>query len=144
VTLAFAEHAHGLTRLSMAPAAVILASAPDELHDIPMTVLAAALAEHGVPALHLGARTPGRALRDAVTRVRPEVLALWAQDPGRAKVPPLPALRPSPALVLCGPGWPDGHGDQALARDLADAVNLVGSLLRMGAPALRGGPANSA
>lgn len=130
VTFTFSEHVTAVTTTSGA-VSVVLASTPDEMHDIPMTVLAAALAEHGVNALHLGARTPGRALSDALARVRPTVVVLWAQDRALAQIPALPAMRPAPALLLCGPGWPD-RVNSPVARDLAGALNRIGTLLGVG------------
>lgn len=138
VTLAFASHAHAAaTRTTVAGAAgqiVMLASAPDELHDIPMVVLHAALAERGVTCLHLGARTPTRALADAVARVRPAVLVLWAQDPQLAHVPELPHRRPAAELVLAGPAWPDPDDGPAPARDLPGAIQAVAQALHVDLP----------
>lgn len=131
VTFAFSEHATALAATANGAVSVVLASTPDEMHDIPMTILAAALAEHGVHALHLGARTPGRALGGALARLRPAVLVLWAQDRALAHIPELPAMRPAPALLLCGPGWPD-RAACPVARDLTAALNRIGMFLGVG------------
>lgn len=138
VMLAFANHANAMVGRqpgSGVNQVVMLASAPDELHDIPMVVLQAALAERGVSCLHLGARTPTRALADAVARVRPSVLVLWAQDPKLAQVPELPHRRPAVTLVLAGPGWPDAGVGAPPVRDLPGAIQAVARALHVEMPA---------
>ncbi len=49
----------------------VLASAPEELHDLPLMVLQAALSDVGIRSHVIGARTPEEALRDAVDAARP-------------------------------------------------------------------------
>jgi MerR family transcriptional regulator, light-induced transcriptional regulator len=88
---------------------VLLASAPDELHSLPLVVLGAALAEHAVPARVLGAATPADALTAAVRRIGPAALLLWSQtrEYGRIEVfDGVPRLRPATTLLAGGPGWP--------------------------------------
>ena len=48
----------------------VLASAPEELHDLPLMVLQAALSDVGIRSHVIGARTPEEALRDAVVAAR--------------------------------------------------------------------------
>jgi MerR family transcriptional regulator, light-induced transcriptional regulator len=103
---------------------VLLASAAEELHDLPLHVLAAALSEFGIRGHVIGARTPDDALRDSVVRLGPPVVFLWAQMPG-AQFPELPVQRPSTTLFAGGPGWvgtPDGVEHPA---DLEQAVGAV-------------------
>lgn len=139
VTLAFGAHANQALRAPVTGQTVLLASTPDELHDIPLVVLAAVLAERGIPTVQLGARTPPRALGDAISRLRPSVLVLWALDPRSAVVPELPALRPAPTLLLSGPGWPGTEGrtssarETPVTRDLEGTVNRITSLLGLSA-----------
>jgi DNA-binding transcriptional MerR regulator len=115
---------------------LLLASAPGELHHLPLAALAAALAEHGTAARPLGAATPVGALVAAVRRTGPSALLLWSQSPATADTSVLaavPATRPPVSIITAGPGWdPDalparvGH-----ATSLTDAVRL---LLRAAAP----------
>lgn len=107
---------------------VVLASVPDELHDLPLVVLHAALAERAMPSVMLGARTPEAALADAVLRLRPAAVVLWAQSESLAQVPELPGMRPAPALVLAGPGWA-GQGDQEPVLSLTAALDRLAELL---------------
>ena len=89
---------------------VMLAAADEEHHTLPLEALAAALAQAGVPARLFGARVPPQALRDAITRTGPTVVALWSQtdrtgDPAQLiRV----ATAPHPPLLVAaaGPGWP--------------------------------------
>ena len=103
---------------------VLLASVPDELHDLPLVALQAALADLGIRSQVLGARTPPAALAEAAVRLGPPVIFLWAQM-GRADLPHVPTMRPMPQLVVGGPGWgvlPEGVEH---VPDLAGAVGAV-------------------
>jgi MerR family transcriptional regulator, light-induced transcriptional regulator len=102
----------------------VLASAPEELHDLPLMVLQAALSDVGIRSHVIGARTPDEALRDAVTRLGPPVVFLWAQMPG-AHVPELPMSRPAATLLVGGPGWADAPDDVGHVADLEQAVGAV-------------------
>ena len=102
----------------------VLASAPDELHDLPLMVLQAALCDVGIRSHVIGARTPDEALRDAVLRLGPPVVFVWAQMPG-AQVPELPAQRPAATLVIGGPGWVEPAEGVERAADLEQAVGAV-------------------
>jgi DNA-binding transcriptional MerR regulator len=107
---------------------VVLAGAPDDLHDLPLSVLRAALADVGIRAHLVGARTPEDALRETVERLGPPVVFLWAQMPG-AQVPDLPGRRPATTLLVGGPGWaaiPDGV---AQPEDLEHAVGAVRTVM---------------
>jgi hypothetical protein len=104
----------------------LLASAADELHDLPLFVLQAALSEVGIRSHLLGARTPVEALTDASSRLGPPVVFLWAQLPG-AHVPKMPIARPAPSLILGGPGWNHVPKDATHVADLGAAVGAVRS-----------------
>jgi endonuclease/exonuclease/phosphatase family metal-dependent hydrolase len=86
---------------------VLLAAAEEEQHGLPLHVLAASLAEHGVASRLLGVRVPRAALAAAVRRSGPAVVFVYAHlsvlEPEQLKE--LPRLRPSPLLLLGGPGW---------------------------------------
>lgn len=120
-------------------APMILACLPGEQHTLPLEALNAALAECGVPTLMLSGAVPGEALEEAVRRVGPAGVALWAQSRSTASLPLAlhiasarwgvrGARRHSPVL-LCGPGW-DRHAPRELLRPsgLGDAVRLLVSL----------------
>ncbi len=126
VVLAAALAAHAAARLERPhngrPA--LLASAPDELHDLPLMVLQAALAEAGIRCHVLGARTPAEALVDAVVRIGPPVVFLWAQMPVQ-RAPRLPTLRPTPSVIVGGPGWEVRVPGAKRVDDLGSAVGAV-------------------
>lgn len=89
---------------------VLLASAPDDLHALPLLALEAVLAQKRVRTVPLGARTTSAALAGAVLRCDPGAVFVWASL-SRASwadwlEPWPPASRPR-LLVLGGPGWPD-------------------------------------
>jgi MerR family transcriptional regulator, light-induced transcriptional regulator len=120
---AMAAHAARLTRpRNVRP--VLLASVPDELHDLPLLAMQAALADEGIRGHVVGARTPERALADAVQRLGPPVVFLWSQM-GAARVPSLPPMRPAPVLVVGGPGWRDLPEDVEQVADLPAALGAV-------------------
>jgi len=100
------EVSHLTTSVNVRP--VLLASAPEDHHSIPLYALAAALAERGISTRVLGARLPTQALQQSVSRIGPAAVFLWAQIPGTADAVAatrLPVTRPSVAIVLGGPGW---------------------------------------
>ena len=108
---------------------VLLAATAQEEHVLPLYALRAALAEVGIGAELLTARTPPQALRDAARRLHPAVVILWAQLPANADphgFDLLPGLRPKPALAVAGPGW-RGSTPCPHLTDLQDAVLFVRS-----------------
>jgi hypothetical protein len=98
---------------------VLLTCAEGEQHSLPLHVLAAALAEVGVGCTMLGTGMPAHALIAAVRRTGPDVVFIYAQqpvaDPGVLEQ--LPRQRPTPRVLLGGPGW--------------EAARLPGSALRV-------------
>jgi hypothetical protein len=89
---------------------VLLASAPEELHTLPLHAVAAALAERGIDSRVLGARVPGPALAAAVRRGGASGVFIWAHRPEVAdpdQVEAVPAMRPPVCVVVGGPGWQD-------------------------------------
>jgi DNA-binding transcriptional MerR regulator len=108
---------------------VLLAATGSEDHVLPLYALRAALAEAGIGAELLTARTPPRSLGDAAKRLHPAVIVLWAQLPENADLhgfDQLPGLRPKPALAAAGPGWHVATPWPHLG-DLQEAVNFVRS-----------------
>jgi len=100
------ETAHLRSPVNARP--VLLASAPEDHHSLPLYALAAALAERGVGTRVLGSRLPTQALQQSVSRIGPAAVFLWAQIPGTADAyaaTRLPVMRPGVAIVLGGQGW---------------------------------------
>ena len=90
---------------------LMLASADDEQHHLPLLGLEAALARHGVASLFLGPRVPADALLSALLESRPRALFLWASIDRRVDDPfwrRLELVDWRLDVVVGGPGWPDG------------------------------------
>ena len=112
------------------PRPVLLASAPQEQHALPLHAVAAGLAERGVGSQVLGGALPADALQAAVRRTGAAALFVWSQLDSTGAPEALagvPVTRPPTALVVGGPGWHvDALPDRVVvARDLSDAVDLV-------------------
>ncbi|MCX6434379.1 MAG: MerR family transcriptional regulator [Actinobacteria bacterium] len=91
--------------------AVLLACAPDERHALVLWAVAAALAERRIGSRILGASLPASALANAIRRLGPGVVFVWAQmsesaDP--AVIDLLPVIRPAATILVGGPGWRAG------------------------------------
>ncbi|SEQ91611.1 MerR HTH family regulatory protein [Lentzea xinjiangensis] len=111
------------------PLAALLSCAPDEQHVLALEALGAALSEEDRLWRSLGARVPADALCDAVTRLRPVVLLVWAHRADLARQVPFAALESLSGAVVAvaGPGW---HGLELPASvhrpaTLTEAVGLV-------------------
>ncbi len=87
---------------------VLLACTGEELHTLPLHALAAALSEQNIEVHFLGARTPISALSAVVKRSAPPAVFLWATMASNGDhkiVSALPKIRPTPRILLGGPGW---------------------------------------
>ncbi|CAB4584837.1 unannotated protein [freshwater metagenome] len=87
---------------------VLLACPGEELHTLPLHALAAALSEQNISVHFLGARTPISALAAVVKRAAPPAVFLWATMASNGDhkiVSALPTIRPTPRILLGGPGW---------------------------------------
>ncbi len=109
--------------------AVLLACAPEEMHSLPLWAVAAALSERGIYARVFGAGLPADSLQQAVHRLGPAAVFVWAQLPDsarRSQLAPLAAFRPTPAVFAGGPGWfgaaPDGVSS---VNGLSDTVDKI-------------------
>ena len=108
---------------------VLLASAEEENHSLPLHVLAAALAERQISSRILGPRLPRVALADAIRRSGPAAVFLWSQLPATgesAQLRGLPVQRPATLIVTGGPGWQDDMPPGVVhANDLRDALARI-------------------
>lgn len=90
----------------------LLACAADELHQLPLVALRAALAERRVKVSLLGAATPPEALAAATRRVGPASVVVWSQlrhTADAALFEAVPVLRPRVRLFAGGDGWSDAR-----------------------------------
>ena len=133
VIAAFSRHAADLPG-QVQHRAVLLASAEDDQHSLPLHALAAALAERGIGSRVLGPDLPYFALAAAVRRTGPGVVFLWSQvaatgDP--AVLPDLSPRRPGARLILGGPGWCRDRipASARLVGTLPDALSEVAAAL---------------
>ena len=110
---------------------VLLSCVPEEMHALALLAMQVALQQQGVPTVLLGSRVPTDALHDAIVRLRPRRVVLWAQLPELANptlLAGLPPLRPAVQLILAGPGWSAevSHGYDRPST-LADALIMINS-----------------
>lgn len=112
---------------------IMLASADNEHHHLPLLALDAALSLSGAATIFLGPRVPASAMVGALNRARPQALFVWASMRRPAAEPWFDQLRSLPwplTVVLGGPGWPpevSADGGVALVRatDLDGAVRVL-------------------
>jgi methanogenic corrinoid protein MtbC1 len=140
-------HVSGALRRGAPPAApdrpgatVVLACVPGENHTLPLEVLAAALAERGVPVRMFGGALPVESLVTAVRRTGPAAVGLWAQSRTTASRPlaqhvaamewGVRGARRKPVVLTIGPGWA-GRTVAGLPRPtgLAEAVAVLESVV---------------
>jgi MerR family transcriptional regulator, light-induced transcriptional regulator len=111
---------------------VLLAATETEHHVLPLHAAAAALAETGVGCTVLG-RLPALALDDAVLRLRPAAVVLWARSRQSRDLRQLRALGPA-APVVCGagPGWTGARLPRSVVAvpDLPATVDVLGTVAR--------------
>jgi DNA-binding transcriptional MerR regulator len=114
---------------------IVLASAEDDLHSLPVFAVEAALAEVGIGSLVLGARLPTQSLASVVEQLTPRVVFLWAsldRPEGEALWERFGAAAPM-SVILAGPGWPPEEvsrapGDVLVSTDLRSAVDHIRQL----------------
>ncbi len=108
---------------------VLLAGGPHEEHVLALHAVRSALAEQGVPARLLGARTPMTSLASAARRTRAAGVLVWLSSPDGAAAPGLTAVARAHRrlmLLVGGPGWSGVDGGPAtLCVSLADAVDRL-------------------
>ncbi len=109
---------------------VLLAGAPNELHTLPLYVIAAGLAELKIESRMLGARLPLDALSAAFDRVGPCAVVVWSHTRGTADAAiweNLTQLRHMPLLMAGGHGWHDEELPEVIER----ASDLQATLLSL-------------
>ncbi len=106
---------------------VLLACSPEDMHVLPLHIIAAVLAERRVPVQLLGARVPHAALLSALRRTNASAVFVWRQRPIDAAALELPTTRPPLTLIVGGPGWQGVTLSPAtrVAQSLTDAVELL-------------------
>lgn len=105
---------------------VVLASAEEEQHALPVFALEAALAERGTGCFVLGGRVPWDSLADLARRTKPDVIFVWAtldRHADRTLLDAVASLPKGTRLVLGGPGWADLVIPEAIvAHDMTEAI----------------------
>ena len=110
---------------------VLLTTADEEQHTLPLEALAAALAEKGVSSRLLGARVPPHVLTDAISRTGPVAVVVWSQTPETADPEQLADLLSGPhrpmLVAAAGPGWAKQAlpGEVLLLVSLTHAVSVI-------------------
>ncbi|MEU4160496.1 MerR family transcriptional regulator [Actinoplanes sp. NPDC026670] len=117
-----------------APTPVLLVAAGNPRDLTSLDALEAALAEHQIGCLHLGAGLPDAAITDVVAASRPVVAVVWSHRPHPARPDLLAALTAAPGwpatVVTAGHGWPLPSPPGTMpAATLADAVAVVAALI---------------
>lgn len=106
------------------PSRVVLASAEDDQHKLPIVALGAALASHGVPSTELGSRLPLDVLEAFVESTDPAAVFLWSSviTPEPDQLERLRVLGQRTRLLLGGSGWPP---EVVTSQSLRQAVEQV-------------------
>ena len=103
---------------------VVLASAEDDQHKLPIVALGAALASYGHATTELGSRMPLDSLELFVESTEPAAVFLWSSvvSPEEADLERLRALGQRTTLLLGGSGWPP---EVVTSYSLREAVEQV-------------------
>ena len=128
ISAAFVRHVAELPEVTR-DRPVLLAGGPHEEHVLALYAVRAGLAERGVPARILGARTPMTALAAASHRTRAPAVLIWLSvkdEAAEADLGLVTSTHRSMRLFLGGAGW-DGVADPraTVAVSLADAVTQL-------------------
>jgi DNA-binding transcriptional MerR regulator len=120
--------------LDRGDATIVLASAEDDQHSLPVFAMEAALAETGLASLVLGARLPAQSLASVAQRLGPRVVFVWASLP-RADDEPvvdvLASLGPETTVIFAGPGWPHEIGLRMGVQGILESSDLRGAVDRI-------------
>lgn len=107
------------------PRPVLLACIGEEMHTLALHTLGAALSERNIQSQFLGARTPIAAVGAMVKKSSPPAVFLWAQLVKNGKcelVGDIPKIRPSPRIILGGPGWSKSSRQPVVKVDCLDGA----------------------
>ena len=109
---------------------ILLTSAPEEQHVLPLYALAAALAEKSIATHLLGARTPSRAIAAVMAKNGPSAVFIWSQSSQSSQLVDFscfPSIRPAPRIVTGGPGFADIPHPAGVvhARSIDEALSLI-------------------
>ncbi|RSM44588.1 MerR family DNA-binding transcriptional regulator [Amycolatopsis balhimycina DSM 5908] len=107
---------------------VLLACCPGERHGLPMEVLRAALAEAGIPAVHLGQMVPAETTIAGAEKLGPVAVFLWSMSAATADDLLGRRLRRRGFdVVMAGPGWENLAGQDGVrwVDDLPGALELA-------------------
>lgn len=106
------------------PPRVVLASAEDDQHKLPIVALGAALAAHGHPSTELGSRLPLDSLETFVESTSPAAVFLWSSviTPEEPELARLRVIGERTRLLLGGSGWPP---EVVTSHSLREAVEQV-------------------
>jgi methylmalonyl-CoA mutase cobalamin-binding subunit len=111
---------------------VLLASCPDERHSLPMEVLRAALADHGIPSVLLRQMVPEETTIGMAAKLDAVLVVLWSMSASTADNLLAQRLRRE-GLDVCvaGPGWAR-YADLSVpwVNDVLGAVTAVTALAR--------------
>lgn len=122
-------HAHDRMSGPTQHRSVLLASAEDDQHALPLLALQCALAEEGVHCHVLGARTPASSIAGITLRLAPAAVFLWASLPrneGDTLSRVVAAAAERTTVLLGGPGWIDlDVGTAQVVDSLTSAVEAV-------------------
>lgn len=126
---------HGAARAER----VLLTCAPDEQHTLPLLALAATLADGGIFARVLGARTPAAVVHEAAGDGEPLAIVVLALRDIAARTRVLAARRGRSLWVAAGPGWTPSALPAGVAHvnGLAGAAGIVHTVTRRVRPSTR-------
>ncbi|MDO9377209.1 MAG: MerR family transcriptional regulator [Nocardioidaceae bacterium] len=104
---------------------IVIASADEEMHSLPLIALEAALASAGLTCYALGSRVPARALAHTMQRKQPRVVFLWssiARPLDDETWSAFDGLDAPVSVLLGGPGWPETLADDAPATSMQHSL----------------------
>lgn len=128
-------HTRSLGRLDTSGPTIVLASAEDDLHSMPLIALEAGLAEAGLACHVLGSQFPAAALASMTANLRPTVVFVWASLPRDADDQMwqvVTGMTAPTSVILGGPGWPHrsaAQGGAAISASLEATVTRITSLV---------------
>lgn len=111
---------------------IVLASAENDQHALPLLALQATLAETDITCHMLGARTPATALAATIQDLKPAAIFLWASMNRPTPDPLTRTLTNTPTtthILLGGPGWHTPPTNTTTCTNLNHATHLINTAL---------------